>query len=333
MKSFAFYLFASVCAYLVLAGSGPVAAQTLNLPTDPAAWVNSGPITADMLKGKAAFVYYYEEGCPTCRGKWPSLLEAAKKFEDKPIVFIGVNSGNSREAVMEYARDVKCNWPIIVDTNRQFEKDTGVNEISLQNIFQARIITAEGQIGMGSYQDVEGTANRALQGAKWNIDPSGIPAPLIPVWRGLEFGIMNNVPAPLKAALASKDPAVKEGAEKLNTIVQTKIADEVKAAKEAYAAGDKWKSYKMVNSVSVQYAGLELPESVNKAKTALAQDEAVKKQLNAQRELEALKKRARTATPAAMRGLILKLKDLAEKHADTEAGAEAKELLAQVPQN
>lgn len=332
MKS-SFWNRAIAFSLLALACCVPAAAQTLNLPADPAAWVNSGPITAEMLKGKAAFVYYYEEGCPTCRGKWPSLLEAAKKFEDKPIVFIGVNSGNSREAVMEYARDVKCNWPIIVDSNRQFEKDSGVNEISLQNIFQARIITADGKIGMGSYQDVEGTANRALAGAKWNLDPTGIPAPLIPVWRGLEFGIMNGVPAPLKAGLTSKDPAIKAGAEKLNSMVQTKIADEVKAAKEAYAAGEKWKSYKMVNSISVQYAGLDLPESVNKAKTALAADEAVKTELNAQRELDALKKRARTATPAAMRGLILKLKDLAEKSADTEAGAEAKQLLSQVPQN
>ena len=110
-------------------------------------------------------------------------------------------------------------------------------------------------------------------------------------------------------------------------------SDEVKAAKEAFAAGEKWKSYKMVNAISIQYAGLELPEAVNKAKTALATDEAVKTQLQAQKELESLKKRARTASPAAMRGLVLKLKELAEKHADTEAGVEAQDLLTKTPSN
>jgi hypothetical protein len=72
---------------------------------------------------------------------------------------------------------------------------------------------------------------------------------------------------------------------------------------------------------------------VNKAKTALSADEAIKTQLTAQRELDALKKRARTATPAARGGLIAKLKEIAEKYADTDAGAEAKQLLAQTPQN
>ncbi len=302
------------------------------LPADPSVWVNGGPLTAEMLKGKAAFVYYYEEGCPTCRAKWPALLATAKKYEDKPIVFIAVNSGTSREDVMEYAREVNLTWPILVDANRQFEKDSGVNEISLQNIYQARVITADGKLEMGDFRNPEASADRALQGAKWNIDPTGIPSQLIPVWRGLEFGMMTNAAGPLKAALTSKDPTVKAGADKLNTIVQEKIATEVKAAKEAFAAGEKWKSYKMVNAVSIQYAGLELPEAVNKAKTALATDEAVKNQLQAQRELESLKKRARTASPTAMRGLVLKLKELAEKQADTEAGVEAKDLLSKTPQ-
>lgn len=38
--------------------------QTQNasvLPTDPAQWINSVPITQEMLKGKAAFLWFYEE--------------------------------------------------------------------------------------------------------------------------------------------------------------------------------------------------------------------------------------------------------------------------------
>ncbi len=35
--------------------SGPI------LPTDAGAWINSTPITAEMLKGKAALFYFYEE--------------------------------------------------------------------------------------------------------------------------------------------------------------------------------------------------------------------------------------------------------------------------------
>jgi hypothetical protein len=31
------------------------------LPQDPAAWLNSPPITLDVIKGKAALLYYFEE--------------------------------------------------------------------------------------------------------------------------------------------------------------------------------------------------------------------------------------------------------------------------------
>jgi len=320
--------------WLVLGASLAYAQQVAALPTDPGAWVNGGPITAEMLKGKAAYLYFYEEGCPRCREKWPSLVAMAKKYEDKPIVFIAVNSGNQRDDVMSYVREVNLPWPTIVDTTRKFEQDSGVNEISLQNIYQARIITPDGKLSMGSAQDPEGSAERALSGAKWNIDPTGIPAPLVPVWRALEFGLSSaSTGAMLKAGLNSKDATVKAGAEKLNSIVQERVAAELKTAKELYGAGEKWKSYKMVDALTVQYVGVDLPEGVTKAKTALAADEEVKKQLQAHKELDLLKKRAKTATPAAMRGLIFKLKELAEKHAGTEAAAEATQLLANAPQN
>jgi thiol-disulfide isomerase/thioredoxin len=312
------------------AAEGPV----LNCPADPGAWINSGPITAETLKGKSALFYFFEEGCPQCRSQWPTMVEVAKRFEDKPIVFIAVNSGNSREDLTAYAKDVKLNWPILVDTNRQFEKDAGLtNEISLQNIYQVRLVTADGKMHQGDWNDVSGSATKALEGAKWKIDRASVPNSLHPVLRGLEFNMMSAVPGPLKAGLSSEDPAVKASADQLNALVQAKIAAEVQAAKAVYASGDKWKSYKMVSGIAVQYAGLELPESVNKAKTALAADEAVRNQLTAQRELDALKKRARTAPPSAQRGLVLKLKELTEKYGETEAGVEAKALLATAPQN
>ncbi len=324
--------------FLVSACGGLSIAQEtgagLNLPADPGAWLNSCPITAEMLQGKAALLYYFEETCPKCRARWPSLLETAKQFEDKPIVFIAVNSGNGRDDVAAYAREVKLNWPIIVDSSRQFEKASGLsNEISLQNIFQVRLVTADGRMRPGDWQDIAASAEKALIGAKWKIDPAGIPPQLQYVHRGLEFNIMSAVPGPLKAGLTSKDAAVKASAEHLNGLVQAKITADVDAAKAAYAAGEKWKSFKMLNALAVQYAGLDLPDSVNKAKTALAADEAVRNQLNAQRELDSLKKRARTASPTAQRGLVAKLKEFAEKFAETEAGAEAKALLASLPQN
>src|SRR5262245_2815397 len=49
------------------------------LPTDPSAWLNAPPLTPQMLEGKGVVLWFFEEQCPTCRGKWPGMYELAKK--------------------------------------------------------------------------------------------------------------------------------------------------------------------------------------------------------------------------------------------------------------
>jgi hypothetical protein len=59
----------AVCA-IVLAATHSAAGQSntgaspsqLLLPTSPSSWLNSPPLTTQMLKGKAAVFYLYEEG-------------------------------------------------------------------------------------------------------------------------------------------------------------------------------------------------------------------------------------------------------------------------------
>src|SRR5688572_16136054 len=101
-------------------------ADGLSLPADPRLWINSGPISFDALKGKAAVLWFYEEQCPKCREKWPELLALSKKLEGQPIIFIAVNSGNSRGEVEQYVRSNKITWPVIVDPTREFEQALGL---------------------------------------------------------------------------------------------------------------------------------------------------------------------------------------------------------------
>ena len=41
--------------------AAPVQASQLQLPANPAQWINSPPLSTQMLKGKAAVFYLYEE--------------------------------------------------------------------------------------------------------------------------------------------------------------------------------------------------------------------------------------------------------------------------------
>src|SRR5688572_19238738 len=171
---------AAVIAVLCIA-AGAIADETPGnlLPTNPSMWLNSPPLSAEALKGKGVFLWFYEEGCPTCRAKWPGLYELAKKYQGQPVVFIAVNSGNPPAEVAQYAREVRLTWPIIVDPTREFEKLYMDNEISLQNIHQCQLILPSGKKTNGQWSDLDASVQVALTGASWKIDPQTIPAPFI----------------------------------------------------------------------------------------------------------------------------------------------------------
>lgn len=109
------------CGLVLVVSNLPMAAtaradELPPFPSDPVHWINSGPLTASGLKGKGVVLWSFEEECPRCRERWPGLIESAKKFEGQPVVFIAVNSGSGRSTVEDYARQVKCPWPVLVDT-------------------------------------------------------------------------------------------------------------------------------------------------------------------------------------------------------------------------
>ncbi len=85
---------AAVLAFFALASvANCQTSKAPEFPQDPSQWINGRPVTLANLKGKAVLLWYFSEQCPTCRGKWPALLEMAKQYDGQPILFIAVNSG------------------------------------------------------------------------------------------------------------------------------------------------------------------------------------------------------------------------------------------------
>ena len=138
--------------------AGETSAKEVEFPTVS---VNSEPITAESLRGKAVFLYFFEESCPSCRTHWPSIMEKARTYEQEPILFVAVNSGSSKQDVEAYARSVNLTWPIIVDQDRSFENKADIVEVSLQNIMQVAYLTPDGDLHHGSWSEFEGTVDRA----------------------------------------------------------------------------------------------------------------------------------------------------------------------------
>ena len=188
----------------------------------PTAWANGEPISAESLRGKAAILYFFEESCPRCRERWPTLMETAAKYADQPIVFIAVSSGTSKGTVEQYARSVNLTWPVIVDMDRSFERLADIVEISLQNVMQVSYLSAGGELQHGNWAKFDDTIRQALEGAKWNVDPETIPADLRPVWLSIEFGKYAEARPALAKALISRKSDIKAGAQKLSDFVQTR---------------------------------------------------------------------------------------------------------------
>lgn len=251
----------------------------------PDTWIGGDGVQVEHLRGKAALLYFYEEGCPKCKDRWPGLMELAGRYEHQPIVFIAVNSGTPAPQVAAYARSVGLTWPVIVDLDRSFEQACGVGEISLQNIVQVAYLTPDGEIRRGSWSRMEETIERALEGAAWHVDPQDVPPELWPVWRSIEFGQYAPVAQALARARSSRQPDIKETAEKLTDVVGVQAGDALSAA-ESEAQQSKYRAHAQYATITDRFAGYPAADEANTAARRLMRDAEYRQELSALRQLE-----------------------------------------------
>ncbi|MBT6156280.1 MAG: hypothetical protein HOL01_13025 [Planctomycetaceae bacterium] len=260
--------------------------------------------------------------------KWPEMLAVASKFQGKPIAFIAVNSGTPRGSVASYLRQNRVTWPTIVDADRSFETRCGVPTISLKSIWQIRIVSPDGQMTFGNPNDLQATAERALVGAKWNIDPAEIPKLLQPSWAAVEFGNYSAAAVSLKRYLKARKPEDNAAAERLQEYVVDKLDEQVELAATALKDERNWDAYKAYNSIQITFRGFEVPADIAQNIKTLRKDDAVKLELAALKRLKAASRSvARAKTPTARERGLKSLQRIIDDQPETEAAAQAKSLL------
>src|SRR3954453_19923221 len=89
---------------LAVGQTAGVPTQRPALPARADQWINSAPLTYESLRGKGAILYYFEETCPTVMSQWPAMKKLYADNADKPVMFIGVNSGTSRSDLQAYLK-------------------------------------------------------------------------------------------------------------------------------------------------------------------------------------------------------------------------------------
>ncbi len=296
------------------------------LPSNPNAWINSPPMTNEMLAGKAAVLYFFEEECPKCVEAWPKVLSATTKFEGQPVMFIAVNSGTARPQLENYLRRNKVTWPVICDSDRSFESQFPF-KISLQNIKQVQLVLPDGSLKSGDFENLEGSAVDGLREAKWKVDPKDLPQQLRAAWQAIEFGKYPDAAPLLKKHLNGKG-AIKDSAQMLNQVVLDDLTAQLEAAKKALGDDKKWQAFKKYSAIPVKFKGFAVPSDVATTIKELTGDDAIKEELAAFKTLE-LAKQSAAKSPTARKGAIKQLQNLIKDHGNTEAAQEAEEILKQ----
>lgn len=309
------------------AAEGAVGQQAFELPQSPQAWLNSPPLSMESMRGKAVVLYFFEEGCPRCRQRWPAILAAAAQMQSSPVVLIGVNSGTSPGELRGYLQQNRISIPIIADYYRTFERAAGVNEISLQNIYQARIIDPDGNLQTANGADIPGTLQQAAASAKWNIDPAQMPASLIPLWKQIEFGNFAGTSRLMQRALKDRTEEGKAAAEVLQNFVNEKITAILEQAKEAEASGNTWQAYKLYAEIDRQFAGYEMAQSVAESLEQLESDASIKNQKDALKQWELVTKLVGSGKAKPTRVTAM-LNQIIDKFPATEAADLAAKMLA-----
>lgn len=304
-----------VCELASVASGADVLPQ---FPPDPAKWINTGPLTTSGLKGKGIVLWFFDDECPRCRDRWSGLIAMSKKYEGQPVVFIAVNSGASRATLEEYVRDVKCTWPVLVDTSREFERACGVFPISLQNIYTVKYARADGSLHFGNHDDLPSTVDKALEEAQWKIPPAEIPDSLKPAWVSIETGNYKGVAAPLKKSQNSGKSETKEAARKLMEIVQQEMDDHVSSIKEANDSGNSWSAFQKCNQFSERFTGFDVPKEVAALKKDLMKDSKVKAGLAAQKSLENSRKLLSTGNPSVQKKALATLQQIVSDFPETD---------------
>ena len=321
-------ILAVICLLVLGPGAGDVSGQERtapSLPDEPANWINSSPPSGEAFAGKGVVLWFFEENCPRCAGRWPELMALSKKYQDKPVVFIAVNSGTPRKTIESYVRRHKISWPVALDPARTLEPKFNVNQISLNNIYQVRLILPDGTVQMGSPNNLEAAAERAADGAKWNVDPDKIPEELTQAWQSIEFGNYSGAALSVQKGLKNNKPEIKQAAELLQEYVESQIDEQNKSAATALEAGQKWEAYKTLKQISTKFKGYSLPGELMTSLKTLEKDSAVEREQKALRILQMAQK-AQNGTPSGQRRANGLLKTLQTDYPTTEAATLAEKL-------
>jgi thiol-disulfide isomerase/thioredoxin len=133
-------------------------------------WVNSAPLTADMLRGKVVLVDFWEYTCINWIRTSPYVKTWHRDYADRGLIVVGVHApefefGKRAENIDRGIRDHGLKYPIALDNEFATWQGFGNDAWPAKYLFDAGGRLVKRWVGEGSYSDIEAKIRRLLAAA------------------------------------------------------------------------------------------------------------------------------------------------------------------------
>jgi thiol-disulfide isomerase/thioredoxin len=145
-----------------------------------AAWLNSKPLKAEDLEGKAVLLDIWDYTCVNCIRTLPYIKQWHERYKDKGLVIIGVHApefpfatevANVRRAVEAFGLE----YPIVLDNDFAIWQSLGNSYWPAKYFFDRNLRLRSWHFGEGGYEESE----RGIQALLREIDPD-VQLPEVP---------------------------------------------------------------------------------------------------------------------------------------------------------
>jgi len=309
---------------LCLSALGTAAKQAPEFP--PGTFSDGKRYSLDELRGRVVVLFFYEQNCPRCAGLIPERNDIVQQYRDQPVTFIAIAAGDTADQAKAYLKRTGLEMPVFADKLSLMEKLYGT-KISLNNIFQFRVIDASGKI-VGYTMDQK-TIDAALAGVKQAYAAQDYHEQLADVVAALNMDKHSIALRELRRYLNSRDEGIKASAEALSTAVLEQAKGWVEQA-DALVETDPLRAGRLYDQASDLFPKEAFGKDARTKLKELMSSPAVKNETAARKMYAKMTRAIEKMEPNQTPELIAYAKKIAEQYPDTPTGNRCADLAAKL---
>ena len=146
------------------------------------AWINSGPLTIEELRGKVVLVDFWTYSCVNCIRTFPYLREWNAKYADDGLVIIGVHSPEFEfekdySNVLRATQDNGITWPVAQDNDFETWQNYSNRFWPAKYLIDKEGVIRYTHFGEGAYDETEKQIRDLLIDAGTDLSDSSVESP------------------------------------------------------------------------------------------------------------------------------------------------------------